>query len=126
MTATSESRVLLPNSRNARRISTTFKSNLESTESKPAFLTMPATAAASLTVLLSRATFLYAELPITNATRFSARAGWLNNAISQSAKTAALAAHREIPNRRKAEPNIRSNDHNMREARYERSKDAFV
>jgi len=79
---------------------------------------MLATAAASLTGLLSRATFLYAELPITNATRFSARAGWLNNAISQSAKTTALAARiREIPNRRKAAPNIRTDYHNMRDAR---------
>jgi len=42
--------------------------------SKPADLNMPATAAASFAGFWSRATFLYAELPMTSATRLSAKA----------------------------------------------------
>src|SRR5882757_4735421 len=74
MTATSASRLLLPNSRKALRNSLTVTFNRDSTVSKPADLNMPATAAASFAGFWSRATFLYAELPMTSATRLSAKA----------------------------------------------------
>jgi hypothetical protein len=55
-------------------MSTTFRSNLVATESNPAFLNITATSAASFIGFVSLGTLLYAELPITNATRFSAYA----------------------------------------------------
>jgi predicted O-linked N-acetylglucosamine transferase (SPINDLY family) len=64
-------------------MSTTFKSCRKSTESNPAALSIATTAAASLAGFFSRFTFLYAELPITSATRFSACA-----ATAVAAKTA--------------------------------------
>src|SRR5207302_1315345 len=87
MTATSALRACTPNSRRAFRISARFTSSFVVTKSKPALFNIAATIVTSLTGFASLGTFLYAELPMTNATRFSAKAELQPSQVAKTTKT---------------------------------------
>src|SRR5437762_1322051 len=64
-----------------------FTSSFVVTKSKPAFFNIAATIVTSLTGFASLGAFLYAELPTTNATRFSAKAELQPSQVAITTKT---------------------------------------